>query len=113
MSGSAPPPSQLPPSSLPSSKLPQGRPPRPPAQQPPLSPSARERERERISLLLTINGELLKELVRLQAEGKAGSLGQSPPQGPSPKEETRDEKDGVDGSVSTPKHAAPHPTFIE
>ncbi|KAI9786272.1 MAG: hypothetical protein M1816_008081 [Peltula sp. TS41687] len=87
--------------------------------QPPLSPSSREREKERISLLLQINGELLKELVRLQTEGKgAGLPSQSPSsQGPSPMEESvhKEDKDGLpDGQISSPpKPVTPHPTYIE
>lgn len=59
-----------------------------------------ERERERVSLLLHINTELLKEAVQLQAEGKAG---------PTPKTEPEDDRDGVDGS----KPGAPHQSFME
>lgn len=42
--------------------------------QPPQSPRTQARERERISLLLEINRELLQEVLRLQAEGKGGDV---------------------------------------
>ncbi|KAI9882970.1 MAG: hypothetical protein M1823_005288 [Watsoniomyces obsoletus] len=82
-----------------------------------LSPTSRERERERVSLLLLINAELLNELLRLQGEGKAGTAGQSPNQGPSPKaSDAGDERDGggEDGSASPTKlPTASHPDWVE
>ncbi|KAI9708482.1 MAG: hypothetical protein M1820_003943 [Bogoriella megaspora] len=45
----------------------------------PVSPGtqSRERETERVTLLLEINRELLQEVVKLQAEGKTGAIPQS------------------------------------
>lgn len=115
---SLPPASQPSQSSLPSGNLQPGVQ-RVSISQPPLSPSSREREKERISLLLLINGELLRELVRLQTEGKgAGLQSQSPSsQSPSAKEESsnKEDRDGImDGQISSPpKPVTPHPTYIE
>ena len=81
-------------------------------QHPPLSPEAKEREKERISLLLVINGELLQEVVKLQAEGKAGAPQASPKQTPGglpSKEESA--KDGeLEGKM---KKGQPSPEYIE
>ena len=49
--------------------------------QPPLSPGEMEREKERVSLLLQLNTELLREIVRMQAEGKAGPTPRPEPAG--------------------------------
>ncbi|KAI9840186.1 MAG: hypothetical protein M1837_001858 [Sclerophora amabilis] len=76
------------------------------AQQPPLSPGAKEREKERVSLLLLINGELIQEVMKLQTEGKAGMPDQSQKDG-------SDEKRDADGPMSKPKKSPPHPEFIE
>ena len=83
-----------------------------PSLQPPLSPSSREREKERITLLLVINNDLLQEVLRLQAEGKAGLPGQPAGQPQAVKGEVKDEKDGVDGDQPKAKKP-PHPEFIE
>lgn len=110
-STSLPPTSQPSQSSFPPGNIPQGVR-RASISQPPLSPSSREREKERISLLLLINGELLKELLRLQTEGKGAGI-----QSQSPKEETgKEDRDGIitDSQVSTPpKPVTPHPTYVE
>ncbi|KAF2102075.1 hypothetical protein NA57DRAFT_54009 [Rhizodiscina lignyota] len=45
----------------------------------PLSPSLIARERQRVSLLLTINSELLQEIITLQMQGKGGVIGQQVP----------------------------------
>ena len=50
-----------------------------PQAQTPSSPDAQQRERERVSLLLEINKELLQETMNLQAQGKGGSVGQPRP----------------------------------
>jgi len=55
--------------------------------QPPLSPGSQARERERVAVLLEINGELLKTIVSLQEQGKGGSVGQ-----PAPGEDVKDQK---------------------
>ncbi|OCK84517.1 hypothetical protein K432DRAFT_378543 [Lepidopterella palustris CBS 459.81] len=61
--------------------------------QSPVSPDAQirdqGRDRERVAVLLDINSELLQEIVSLQAQGKAGHIGQMPP----PKEEGKPEPD--------------------
>ena len=74
--------------------------------------SSKEREKERISLLLLINGELLQEILRLQADGKTGP---SPAQAqPSPTQESvKDERDGVDGEAPKSKKVTAHPEFVE
>lgn len=53
-------------------------PPKPSALPPPLSPGAQARERDRVTVLLEINSELLKEILALQAQGKGGSVAQPP-----------------------------------
>lgn len=45
----------------------------------PVSPVAQAREKERMTLLLEINNLLLKEVVDLQSQGKAGHIGPAPP----------------------------------
>ncbi|KAF2834984.1 hypothetical protein M501DRAFT_1008780 [Patellaria atrata CBS 101060] len=42
----------------------------------PLSPKSQAREKDRVTLLLNINKELFHEILRLQEQGKAGSVGQ-------------------------------------
>ena len=56
--------------------------------QSPVSPVAQAREKERVTLLLEINSELLQEIVSLQGQGKAGHIGPMPP-----KEEGKKESD--------------------
>ncbi|KAI9761823.1 MAG: hypothetical protein M4579_000762 [Chaenotheca gracillima] len=75
-------------------------------QQPLLSPAAREREKERVSLLLLINGELIKEVVKLQGEGKAGIPDQT-------QKDTPNGKDGAEDTQSKAKKSQPHPEYIE
>lgn len=60
-----------------------------------------ERERERVSLLLHINNELLKEAVQLQADGKWE---------PMPKTEPGEEPDGLDSSAGS---GGPNQDFME
>ncbi|KAF2088579.1 hypothetical protein K490DRAFT_39421 [Saccharata proteae CBS 121410] len=45
----------------------------------PASPGAQNRERERVSLLLEINRELLQEILKLQEQGKGGVVSQPAP----------------------------------
>ncbi|KAF2477874.1 uncharacterized protein BDR25DRAFT_250209 [Lindgomyces ingoldianus] len=47
--------------------------------QSPVSPVAQAREKERMTTLLEINNLLIKEVVDLQSQGKAGHIGQQPP----------------------------------
>ena len=56
--------------------------------QSPVSPVAQAKEKERVTLLLEINSELLQEIVSLQGQGKAGHIGPMPP-----KEEGKKESD--------------------
>ncbi|KAH0536158.1 hypothetical protein FGG08_006945 [Glutinoglossum americanum] len=79
-------------------------------QRPPLSPSQLQREKERVTLLLEINRELLQEVVNLQASGKAGMPGQPPGQTTSQEKETKDEKDGTDGQQTKP---VPDKAYLE
>ncbi|KAI9823869.1 MAG: hypothetical protein M1826_007615 [Phylliscum demangeonii] len=86
--------------------------------QPPNSPASPERERDRISLLLLINGELLRELLRMQADGKAGGMpGQGPGQGQSPGPSPTDEAENAhaEPGASTLKAppGTPSPSFYE
>ncbi|KAF2147157.1 uncharacterized protein K452DRAFT_293623 [Aplosporella prunicola CBS 121167] len=55
---------------------------KPVAQAVPASPGAhanQSKERERVTLLLDINRELLQEILKLQEQGKGGFVGQPPP----------------------------------
>ncbi|KAI9772794.1 MAG: hypothetical protein M1839_002295 [Geoglossum umbratile] len=69
-----------------------------------------QRERERVSLLLEINRELLQEVVNLQASGKAGASGQTAGQTTSQEKETKDEKDSTDGQQAKP---VPDKAYVE
>ncbi|KAF2808103.1 uncharacterized protein BDZ99DRAFT_392203 [Mytilinidion resinicola] len=55
--------------------------------QSPVSPGAQARDKERVTLLLEINTELLQEICRLQEQGKSGHIGPMPP----PKEEGKED----------------------
>ncbi|KAI9674185.1 MAG: hypothetical protein M1817_002003 [Caeruleum heppii] len=105
MPNSAPAQPQSGPSSTPSDNGPPGG---RPNQQPPLSPASREQEKERITLLLTINGELLQETVKLREQGKAGT----PAPTPGPKGDGKEDKDVADGEIS-PVKKPPQPEFID
>ncbi|KAI9762481.1 MAG: hypothetical protein M1840_001241 [Geoglossum simile] len=71
-------------------------------QRPPLSPIQLQREKERVSLLLEINRDLLQEVVNLRASGKAGGPGQTPGQTSPQEKEAKDEKDTTDGQQVKP-----------
>ncbi|KAH0547952.1 hypothetical protein GP486_008307 [Trichoglossum hirsutum] len=79
-------------------------------QRPPLSPSQLKRERERVSLLLEINRDLLQEVVNLQANGKAGVPGQPQSQTTSQDKEPKDDKEGTDGQQAKP---VPDKAYVE
>jgi hypothetical protein len=79
-------------------------------QRPPLSPSKLQLEKERVSLLLDINRELLQEVVNLQASGKAGGLGQTTGQTSPQEKEAKDEKDSTDGQQAKP---VPDKAYVE
>ena len=65
----------------------------------PTSPNSQSREKERISLLLEINRELLQETVGLQAKGKGGVIGQ---QRPAAQTAAGSEEGGKDGDGNKP-----------
>jgi hypothetical protein len=76
-------------------------------QQPPLSPEAKSREKDRISLLLLINGELLQEVIRLRSEGKSGV-----PQ-PSPQNDGKAPQTSEETAAESSKKTPAHPDYIE
>lgn len=78
--------------------------------QAPLSPAEAEREQERISLLIDINTELIKELVRIQTEGGTSAPGQSPNQVPSVNEPKKEDKDG---QAPAPNQQGQYGDFVE
>jgi hypothetical protein len=61
-----------------------------------------------VTLLLTINSELIKELIKLQMEGKAAPQPLSPPHGPSPHSDNADHRDGADGAFPMVKPGTGH-----
>jgi hypothetical protein len=48
----------------------------------PISAETQAREKERVTVLLEINHELLQEVINLQEQGKGGFMGPQPPPGP-------------------------------
>lgn len=90
----APPASQVPTSQAPGSQTPIKSVPQSPAT--PSAPSDPTRERERVSLLLKINSELLQEILSLQGQGKHGALGNT--------SQVKDENGAVQNKPAAPEY---------
>ncbi|KAI9811075.1 MAG: hypothetical protein M1827_005657 [Pycnora praestabilis] len=78
-----------------------------PILQPPLSPSSSAREKERVSVLLDINRDLLQEVVNLQGQGKAGIPGQTPGQSAQQLQQQQQQQSKEESKDSDPKPAKP------
>ena len=91
----------------PTKPTPPAGPPRTLTQPPPLAPEAKSREKERISLLLVINGELLQEVIRLRSEGKSGAPL------PSPQNDSKGPQASDESLADASRKSPPHPDYME